>query len=258
MHNLLPPLDLHAHVSATVPADELEKLGAVVFAATRSLVEYETVMDRSDRVTVWGLGCHPAAPEALSAFSPRRFEALVETTAFVSEVGLDGRAPSPLEVQEGVFNEVLARLKRVPRIVSVHSSGATGRVIDVLDRHRVDGAILHWWRGSKAQTRRAIELGCWFSINLDGVRFPEQVTEIPLDRILTETDHPYGNRKSMALRQPGAVEDVEEALGEAFGLDPVSVRKQVWMNFVDLVSATGVSRLLPEPVQRMAGAARRM
>jgi len=126
----------------------------------------------------------------------------------------------------------------------------------LLDHHRVDGAILHWWRGSKAQTRRAIELGCWFSINLDGMRFPEQVTAIPLDRILTETDHPYGNRRSSALRQPGAVEDVEEAMGRAFGLDPVSVRKQVWMNFVDLVSATGVSRLLPEPVQRMVGAVR--
>ncbi len=35
----LPPLDLHAHIDVGVPADDLHRLAAVIFAATRSLAE---------------------------------------------------------------------------------------------------------------------------------------------------------------------------------------------------------------------------
>lgn len=55
MSRALPPLDLHAHVATDVAPRALEELGAVVFAVTRSLDEYEETLNRSDAVTVWVL-----------------------------------------------------------------------------------------------------------------------------------------------------------------------------------------------------------
>lgn len=252
----LPLLDLHAHISPKTRPADLERLGAVVFAATRSLDEYESVRDRHDQVTIWGVGCHPGVVQAQWEFDAERFVSLIASAAFVSEIGLDRRSKVPLDEQELVLSSILGALQRTPRIASIHSSGAPGRVLDALERTPIRGAVLHWWRGDKAQTRRAIELGCWFSINAAGMQYPDDVALIPPERILTETDHPSGDRTSAVPRQPGAVADVERALGEVYKIDVRAVRGQVWTNLVGLVDETSIVGLLPAAVQRMIAFAR--
>ncbi|WP_193510181.1 TatD family hydrolase [Cryobacterium sp. BB736] len=255
MRPSLPQLDLHAHVEATIPARELEGLGAVVFVATRSLDEFQSTQKRRDAVTVWGVGCHPGDESAQRAFDRSRFAELVRQTAFVSEVGLEGRSKVSMAEQEKTLHAVLGELTGRPRIVSIHSSGAPGRVLDALARIPIRGAVLHWWRGTPPQTARAVELGCWFSVNAAGAKHAADVARIPLDRILTETDHPSGDRTSAAPRQPGAVQDVEESLAATHGMSAANIRRQVWVNFSQLVRETGVTDLLPIPVQRMVEAA---
>ncbi|SMX77958.1 TatD DNase family protein [Brevibacterium aurantiacum] len=252
----LPPIDLHAHINPKTRPADLERLGAVVFAATRSLGEYESVTSRRDQVTIWGVGCHPGVAQAQREFDVERFSSLLASTAFVSEIGLDRRSKAPLDEQERVFASILDVLQGTPRIASIHSSGVPGRVLDALERTPIRGAVLHWWRGDAAQTRRAVELGCWFSINAAGMKYPADVALIPLDRILNETDHPSGDRTSAFPRQPGAVDDVDQALAEVFKIDARGVRGQIWTNLVGLVDETGVSGLLPAAVQRMIAFAR--
>lgn len=247
----LPPLDLHAHINPKTHPADLERLGAVVFAATRSLDEYESVRDRRDQVTIWGVGCHPGVPQAQKDFDADRFAPLLASTAFVSEIGLDRRSKVALAEQEEVFTSILSVLQGTPRIASIHSTESAGRVLDALERTPIRGAVLHWWRGDEAQTRRAVELGCWFSINAANTRHPRDVALIPLGRVLTETDHPAGDRGSSAPRQPGAVTDVERALAEIYGIDVRAVRGQVWTNLAGLVGETNVEDLLPTAVQRM-------
>lgn len=252
----LPPLDLHAHISSQTRPTDLERLGAVVFAATRSLDEYESVRARRDQVTIWGVGCHPGVTQAQQDFDVERFTSLLTSTAFVSEIGLDGRSQVALADQERVFASVLSALQRTPRIASIHSSGTSGRVLDGLERTPITGAVLHWWRGSKAETLRAIGLGCWFSINATGVKYPADVSLIPLERILTETDHPSGDRTSTSPRQPGSVDDVEQELARIHSVDVQAVRGQVWTNLARLVGETNVEDLLPTAVRRMIAFAR--
>lgn len=251
----LPPLDLHAHINPKTSAEDLVRLGAVVFAATRSLAEYESVRSRSDQVTIWGVGCHPGVAASQRDFDKEKFSSLLASTAFVSEVGLDRRSRVPLDMQELVFTSILAVMQGIPRITSIHSTGMTERVLDALERTPIKGAVLHWWRGTSAQTSRAVELGCWFSVNAAGARFPADVTNIPLDRILTETDHPSGDRNSPAPRQPGAVTNVEQSLAVIYGVPTTAIRTQIWVNFARLTHETGTVSLLPRPVQRMVGVA---
>ncbi|QCY47309.1 TatD family deoxyribonuclease [Glutamicibacter creatinolyticus] len=250
----LPPLDLHAHINPKTSAAELERLGAVVFAATRSLSEYESVRSRRDQVTIWGVGCHPGVAAAHRDFDKEKFSSLLPSTAFVSEIGLDRRSRVSLDEQERVFTSILEAMQGTPRIASIHSAGLAECVLHALEQTPIKGAVLHWWRGTPAQTTRAVELGCWFSVNAAGARFPADVSNIPLDRILTETDHPSGDRDSPAPRQPGAVMNVEQSLAVIYGIPTTAIRTQVWANFARLAHETGTVTLLPRPVQRMVGA----
>jgi TatD DNase family protein len=256
MTRSLPPLDLHAHVSPKTSAPDLERLGAVVFAATRTLDEYESVKDRNDQVTIWGVGCHPGIAEAQSAYDPSKFAELISSSAYVSEIGLDGRSRVPMTDQDRVFRSILTRLQETPRILSVHSSGATGRTLEALEAIRVKGVVLHWWRGTEDQTKRALDLGCRFSVNAANMQHANDLEMIPLDRLLVETDHPSGDRSSSFPRQPGSVADVETALARLHGTTTERIRQQTWVNFSHLVDEVKVEALLPNPVQRMLSAAR--
>ncbi|MGO2081758.1 TatD family hydrolase [Glutamicibacter arilaitensis] len=256
MNKRLPPLDLHAHIDPKTSAADLERLGAVVFAATRTLDEYKSVRDRNDQVTIWGVGCHPGLAEAQSGFDPTTFAELITSSAFVSEVGLDGRSRVPIARQDEVFRSILAQLRETPKILSIHSSGATKGTLEALAAVQVKGAVLHWWRGTEAQTQRALDLGCRFSVNAENMSAGSDLAMIPLDRLLIETDHPSGDRNSPSPRQPGAIANVEASLAKMHGTTAEEIRHQTWVNFSRLVDEVGVNALLPKPVQRMLAAAR--
>ncbi|RJT76934.1 TatD family deoxyribonuclease [Arthrobacter cheniae] len=256
MTRSLPPLDLHAHISPKTGATDLERLGAVVFAATRTLDEYKSVKDRNDRVTIWGVGCHPGIPEAQSAYDPSKFTELISSSAYIGEVGLDGRSRVSMADQDRVFRSILTHLQQTPKILSVHSSGATGRTLEALEAIRVKGAVLHWWRGTEAQTKRALDLGCRFSVNAANMQHATDLLMIPMNRILIETDHPSGNRSSSSPRQPGSILDVEAGLAKLHGTTTETIRRETWLNFAHLVDEVAVGTLLPHPVQRMLSVAR--
>lgn len=257
MSRALPPLDLHAHVAPGVTPLALEQLGAVVFAATRSLDEFEQVRLRSDAITVWGVGCHPAVAAAQSSYDEERFASLMTETAFVSEVGLDGTARVAMDLQTHIFTSILAQTAKSPRLVSVHSKRATRRTLDIIEATGTGGVILHWWLGSGSETRRAVELGCLFSINrsMDVSRLA--AAGVPLSSLLPETDHPRGNRTVHNSSQPGWTLDVEEATARTYATDAKAVRQEFWRTLTSEFDALGVAHLLPPVVQAMLAEARK-
>ncbi len=248
----LPPLDTHAHVALEVPTRDLESLGAAVLIATRSADEFERVRARHDLVSVWGLGCHPSLVGVQRSFDSEKFRALLEFTPYVAEVGLDGDSRVPLENQTETLKAILDCVRQMPRVVSLHSFRATTDLLRVLDvQDGTSALILHWWLGTREETTWALELGCYFSVNYSMIRSTSQWRQIPLDRLLVETDHPSGDRFSSSPRQPGRVQDVERALGKLHGLSVEKVRLQLWQNFAALTSATSTAQMLPIPLRKM-------
>lgn len=252
-----PPLDLHAHIEVSVDPDDLLALRAVIFAACRTLAESRNALDRqaSDLLTVWGVGTHPAVKDALDTFDLSQFQSLVRHTAYVAEVGLDGKAMSRMPQQREVLSDVLAALQTTPRITSLHSYGATNELVDLLQDIPIDGAVLHWWLGDAAATKRAVAMGAYFSINSAGLKHADILSLIPLERLLLETDHPAGDRASTQPRQPGNIAKVENTLASLHGLTPSAMRRQCWANLHALVTSTGVERLLPPSVASVVAAA---
>ena len=248
----LPALDTHAHIDSRITASELEGLGAVVFAATRSLDEFELVRARADQLCVWGVGCHPGLASALDKFEPQKFSDQIMESPLVSEVGLDSSSRTSRTRQREVFDQVCRVLAEHPRLVSVHSRGASSEVLDALDHSAMrPGVILHWWRGSPSQTRRAVSMGCYFSLNSSMLGSLGLLTDIPVQRWLLETDHPYGDKRQEVPGRPGRMSPVEEGLAAHLGLTTEALRMLTWKNLATASRAVGVTERFPLPVQRM-------
>lgn len=243
------PLDTHAHIEPDIASSELDMLNACVIAMTRTQQEYEQVMQRTDRSVVWGIGCHPGLAEAVRGFSVEVFRAALSGAAVVGEVGLDGSSKVSFADQLEVFDQIIKTLAETPLLASVHSYRATGSVLDVIGRHRPRGIVLHWWLGDEAETARAIELGAYFSVNAAQVAKWAALRLVPRDRLLTETDHPFGDRRESAPRRPGNIRLVERRLAEFLGESPETVRRIVWHNFRCLADELALHDVLSHQFQ---------
>ena len=112
-----------------------------------------------------------------------------------------------LEPQERVFERVLrACAEQGGKILTVHSIRTASKVLNHIEcalpqnRGRV---VLHWFTGTAAEAKRAVALGCYFSIDAEMLRSPKQrnlVGSLPLDRLVTETDGPFVERDGRPLR----------------------------------------------------------
>lgn len=248
MTSPLPPVDLHAHVEPSIATVELDALNAVVFCVTRSLDEASRALERDDEFAIWGVGCHPGVATAQKHFSAERLAELLERTCFAGELGLDG-GRGHLQRQRATLRSALEVLQVHPRITSLHSAGATEALLDELSTTPIAGAVLHWWLGDERETARALELGCYFSVNRAGTGRSNILNLVPLERLLTETDHPFGDRRSRPHR-PGNVEFVEAAITRHHALSPQDGRRQMWMNLATLVHETRCGRLVPAAIRR--------
>jgi TatD DNase family protein len=242
-------LDTHAHIKPDIGSRALDELNACVIAVTRSLGEYRTVLSRRHSRTAWAVGCHPGLPQAHEEFSKEEFQGLLDDAAVVGEVGLDKRSRVPRRLQEETFRAILAAVSEQERIISIHSAGVSATVLDLLQDHQLKGTVLHWWRAKEAETARAIEIGCYFSVNAAEATSPRILHLLPRDKVLTETDHPFGDRKERGARRPGRLDVIEDALGVLWGISKDQVRQQVWRNFRDLALATKSIDRLPQGFQ---------
>jgi TatD DNase family protein len=246
-----PPLDVHSHLATDINPREVRALGAYLFAMTRSLDEFDAATAREDGRAIWAPGVHPGLVRAHKRFDPASFERALLRSAVVGEVGLDATSRVPMSTQLATFRSILESLQRTPRIISVHSAGAQLELIRALHETPVDGVILHWWTGSAELTEEAVRLGCYFSLPPALMSSRELLAAIPSRRMLSETDHPYGDRRTRPPRRPGGVSEVELKLGALLGLTPTDARLLFWRNLRALTQAVGVTHLLGEDWRRV-------
>lgn len=245
----LPPIDVHAHVDVDIHPRALLSLRAAVFVALRSQDEFDRTVRRTDPLAVWGVGVHPGVELAVKSFDQVRLRAQLELTPLLSEIGLDRRSPVLAAEQEAVFRAALDVHDETICIASVHSAGRTRQVLDMLEGRRCSTVVLHWWKGNEEETRRAIALGCYFSVNPRSLNTWKALDLVPLDRLLPETDHPYGDPGPQA--QPGNVDLVESALRQV----DRDFRLTAWRNLGRMIGAAGATERLPSRIRGLLAAA---
>lgn len=236
----LPALDCHAHVAPDVTQSQLATLsGAHVFAVTRSLAEARTVQQRADTNLAWGIGVHPAVSTARTAYDPDQFRELLPRFALVGEVGLDKRAA--IDDQRRILEDILQACRSEPVIISMHSTGMTLALIELIEKHRHPGTVLHWWLGTPPQTERAVAMDAFFSVN--AAMSDDRLNALPRNRVLPETDYPA---KQTQATKPGQIEALQKRLAALWKVEPAEVRRQWWINLREVTTRSGALERVSE------------
>ena len=166
----------------------------------------QLVMERSDEVSLW--------------------EQYLPQARYIGEVGIDAgpRYYHSLDLQKQVFERILQQCAAAGgKILTVHSVRSATIVLDLIEKcfpTENGQVVLHWFTGSKSEARRAVDLGCYFSINARMVQNDkgrELVGSLPSDRLLTETDAPFTEVEGRPTR-PSDVFIAIEAMAKLFNI----------------------------------------
>ena len=149
------------------------------------------------------IGVHPHDAKLFDDVAEERLVALVRQSKRViawGEIGLDYHYDhSPREVQREVFRRQLRLARRLELPVVIHSREADEDTIKIL-REELAGysraGVMHCFGGSREMARAAIDLGFYVSFagtltfkKAEDLR--EIARQLPLERLLVETDCPY-------------------------------------------------------------------
>lgn len=187
------------------------------------------------------LGLHPLAAAQHTSQELNLFKALLPSTSFVGEVGLDfsraGKATADRQLAS--FRYVLEQLQQQRRFVTLHSRGAEAYVLALLTEYRIPSAVFHWYTGTMMQLESIQAEGHYFSINPAMLRSQSGravVQRIAPDRALLESDGPYvrwGNRAILPTDSEQTLAD----LARLWQVDTADLRTQLQQNFRSLIGA---------------------
>ena len=203
-----------------VVADEATTLDLVLFDCGVDPRDFARAKKRAcNRSNIFaGIGLHPWWL-ADGRCGNAEINLLCEVAAqerLIGEVGLDFSArfagSEPLQVQ--AFDRLCDALVQHPlagRVISIHAVRSAGTVLDVLGSHELltpspdsPAIIFHWFSGTSNEFVRARNAGCYFSVNermLATKRGREYARQIPLDRLLLETDAPAQPQADASAQQ---------------------------------------------------------
>jgi TatD DNase family protein len=165
----------------------------------------------------------------------------------IGEAGLDYfRNNSSVEGQEKGFRRHIAAARETGLPLVIHSREADNDMAKILEEESAKGAfpfVLHCFTGGPDLAKRGVSLGGYVSFS-GVITFKKNealravAAEVPVDRILVETDAPYlapepfrGKRN-----EPAYVTNTARALGEARKTDFETISKQTTENFFRLFS----------------------
>jgi len=192
-------LDLYRDHARAVRQSEEAGVYTLTVTTTPKAWPRNFELTKSTQYVRAALGLHPQLVEG-RAGELSLWEELVPKSRYIGEVGLDAgpRFYRSFEKQKEVFARILrVCAKAGEKILTVHSVRATKAVLDHIEEHFPPGrgkVVLHWFTGTAAEARRAVDLGCYFSINnemLSNEKRSSVVLALPFDRLLTETDGPF-------------------------------------------------------------------
>lgn len=125
---------------------------------------------------------------------------LLKTEKFraVGEIGLDyyWESNPPKEIQKKVFRDQMEIAKTLGMPVILHDRDAHGDILQIVREFPSVTGVFHSFSGSVEMAREAVSLGYYLGISgvatfKNARKLPEVISEIPLDRLLIETDAPY-------------------------------------------------------------------
>lgn len=232
--------DTHAHLNATQFNEDVEQVieraraegvsHIVVVGFDRPTIERAMELAEQYSFIYAAVGWHPVDAIHMTDDDLMMIEQLAAHPKVVAlgEMGLDYYwDQSPKEVQKEVFRKQIRLAKKVKLPIIIHNRDATADIVHILQEEQAAevGGVMHCFTGSVEVAHQCIDMNFYISfggpVTFKNAKKPKEVAkEIPLDRLLIETDcpyltpHPFRGKRN----EPSYVKYVAEAIAELKGL----------------------------------------
>jgi TatD DNase family protein len=247
-------VDSHCHLDFPDFAEEREAVIARARAAgVGTMLTIGTRLDQFAGVRaiaethddIWcSVGAHPheAADHGATTAAELTLLAAHPRVVGIGETGLDFHYDhSPRAVQEAVFRAHIRAARQAGLPLIVHAREADAEVARILSEEGAAAGVLHCFSSGRALAEAALALG--FYISISGIvtfRNAEElraiVRDVPLERLLVETDAPYlapvpyrGRRN-----EPAYVAATAAAVAALKGIAPAELAAATTVNFFRL------------------------
>lgn len=239
-------LDLYPDFEALVAECESRGIFTLGVTTTPAAWPRNHALTKSTRFVRTALGLHPQ----LIASRPNEVELWdrhLPQCRYVGEVGLDFGPQyfRSAETQKKVFQHVLRKCAQAgAKVLTVHSVRSVSAVLDMVEAHIANTdnrVVMHWFTGTAREAARAVDLGCFFSVNEAMIAKPSRsaiVATLPIDRLLTETDGPFTKAGARPAR-PGDVALAVDGLAQLFNKDHASMSETIRGNLKNLLAVEG-------------------
>ena len=242
-------VDTHLHIEEL--GDATEVVQQAVSAGVTRLIAVGVDLDRSSNAIslshayeeVWaGVGHYPleeSEPDLAALDAMAKDEMVV----VIGEIGLDfEHVGGPHhDVQMRRLDEMFALAVQNDLPVSVHNRGAANEVLEAIKSHGGLRGVMHYFALDWDWAKRFLDVG--FYLSFAGLvtrpsreELREVVKHCPADRILLETDSPYGNaQKRMGVpNRPAYLVDTAEVVAELRGITMEQLGDQERSNAIAL------------------------
>ncbi|MED0657752.1 TatD family hydrolase [Anoxybacillus ayderensis] len=232
--------DTHAHLNATQFNEDVEQVieraraesvsHIVVVGFDRPTIQRAMELAEQYSFIYAAVGWHPVDAIHMTDEDLIMIERLAAHPKVVAlgEMGLDYYwDQSPKDVQKEVFRKQIRLAKKVKLPIIIHNRDATADIVDILREERAEevGGVMHCFSGSIEVARQCMDMNFYISfggpVTFKNAKKPKEVAkEIPLDRLLIETDcpyltpHPFRGKRN----EPSYVKYIAEAIAELKGL----------------------------------------
>ena len=250
-------IDSHAHIDGPEFDADREAVIERARAADVSLIlnvgtgdphsgafERAVELGKQHEIVYTAIGTHPHDARFYNDEAEQKTKQLVKSERVIAwgEIGLDFHYDnSPRDVQIDVFRRQLRAARECELPVIIHTREAETETIEILREeyagaHR--GGVFHCFSGSMALAQKAVELG--FMVSFSGIvtfkkaeELREVAKQVPLERLLIETDCPYlspipyrGKRN-----EPAYVVETARCLAGILGIEIDEVARLTTRNF---------------------------
>ena len=242
-------VDTHLHIEEL--GDATEVVQQAVAAGVTRLIAVGVNLDRSSNAVslghayeeVWaGVGHYPleeSEPDLAALDALAKDEMVV----VVGEIGLDfehvGGPHREIQIQR--LNQMFSLAVGNDLPVSVHNRGAADEVLEAIKSHGGLRGVMHYFALDWEWAKKFLDVGFFLSFaglvtrpSREDLR--EVVKRCPADRILLETDSPYGNaQKRMGVpNRPAYLVDTAEVVAQLRGITMEQLGDQERSNAIAL------------------------
>lgn len=257
-------VDSHCHLNI-LPQDKVGSLQQVIDKAHELDVDrmlciaigpdtWQDILDITDQyLEVYAaIGIHPCETQEVVTSDQALLEAASHPKVLaIGEVGLDyfhfDADADDMTWQKDRFRQMIRLAKQLQKPLIIHTRESTEDCLTILEQEGAEevGGIMHCFVEDMATAQKAMDIGFYISFSgivtfKNALELKEVAKQIPLDRILVETDAPYLAPVPYRgkTNQPGYTRYVVEELAKLRELTVAEVAKATTDNFNRLFKLT--------------------